>query len=145
MSAAVTSCGAAGWVSRLRGYRYHPRDPLSGAPWPPMPTVFTELATEAADWAGYDGFAPDARLINRYEPFDVTGGEAHEVKGYDALMRLHEADPSKLLSDKGYDSDEWQQAPLRTKSIASSLCSSINAIAGRHRKSKPPSRSWRRL
>ena len=92
----VTNCGAAGWVSRLRGYRYHPRDPLSGAPWPPMPTVFTELATEAADWAGYDGFAPDACLINRYEPC----GEAHEVKGYDALMRLHEADPSKLLSDR---------------------------------------------
>ena len=34
MSAAVTNCGAAGWVSSLRGYRYHPRDPLSGAPWP---------------------------------------------------------------------------------------------------------------
>jgi Transposase DDE domain len=67
-----------------------------------MPTVSTELATEAADWAGYDGFLPDACLINRYEPY----GEAHEVKGYDALMRLHEADPSKLLSDKGYDSDE---------------------------------------
>ena len=67
-----------------------------------MPTVFTELATEAADWAGYDGFAPDACLINRYE----RCGEAHEVKGYDALMRLHEADPSKLLSDKGYDSDD---------------------------------------
>jgi hypothetical protein len=67
-----------------------------------MPTIFTELATEAADWAGYDGFAPDACLINRYEPC----GEAHEVKGYDALMRLHEADPSKLLSDKGYDSDD---------------------------------------
>jgi hypothetical protein len=33
-------------------------------------------------------------------------GEAHEVKGYDALMRLHEADPSKLLSDKGYVSDD---------------------------------------
>jgi alkylated DNA repair dioxygenase AlkB len=78
----VTNCGAAGWVSRLRGYRYHPRDPLSGAPWPPMPTVFTERATEAADWAGYDGFAPDACLINRYEPC----GEAHEVKGYDALI-----------------------------------------------------------
>ena len=45
--------------------------------------VFTELATEAADWAGYDGLAPDACLINRYEPC----GEAHEVKGYDALMR----------------------------------------------------------
>ena len=39
---------------------------------------------------------PPACLINRYEPC----GEAHEVKGYDALMRLHEADPSKLLSDR---------------------------------------------
>ena len=38
--------------------------------------------------------------------FDVTGGEAHEVKGYDALMRPHEADPSNLLGDKGYDSDD---------------------------------------
>jgi transposase len=38
--------------------------------------------------------------------FDVTGGEAHEVKGYEALMRLHEANPSKLLGDKGYDSDD---------------------------------------
>jgi hypothetical protein len=35
------------------------------------------VATEAADWAGYDGFAPDACLINRYEPC----GEALEVKG----------------------------------------------------------------
>ncbi|MFZ3327129.1 MAG: transposase, partial [Methylocella sp.] len=48
-------------------------------------------------------YADNARCL---EPFDVTGGEAHEVKGYDALMRLHEADPSKLLSDKGDDSDD---------------------------------------
>ena len=33
-------------------------------------------------------------------------GEAHEVKGYEALMRLHDADPDRLLGDKGYDSDE---------------------------------------
>ena len=25
--------------------------------------------------------------------FDVTGGEAHEVKGYDALMELHDINP----------------------------------------------------
>src|SRR6266700_3778068 len=37
--------------------------------------------------------------------FDVTGGEVHEVKGYDALMQLHEIDPAKLIGDKGYDSD----------------------------------------
>jgi transposase len=38
--------------------------------------------------------------------FDVTPGEAHEVKGYDALMELHDVDPDKLVGDKGYDSDE---------------------------------------
>jgi transposase len=38
--------------------------------------------------------------------FEVTGGEAHEVKGYEVLMKLHDADPDRLLGDKGYDSDE---------------------------------------
>jgi len=38
--------------------------------------------------------------------FDVTGGEAHEVKGYDALMELYDVNPDRLLGDKGYDSDE---------------------------------------
>jgi transposase len=33
-------------------------------------------------------------------------GEAHEVKGYDTLMKLHDVDPDRLLGDKGYDSDE---------------------------------------
>jgi hypothetical protein len=32
--------------------------------------------------------------------FDVTGGEAHEVKGYDALMELHDNDPDRLLGDR---------------------------------------------
>ena len=31
MSAAMTNCGEAGWVSDRRGYRYAPLDPLSGA------------------------------------------------------------------------------------------------------------------
>jgi len=35
----------------------------------------------------------------------VTPGEDHEVKGYDALMELHDIDPDRLLGDKGYDSD----------------------------------------
>ena len=34
--------------------------------------------------------------------FDLTGGEAHEVKG----MELHDINPDKLLGDKGYDSDD---------------------------------------
>jgi transposase len=38
--------------------------------------------------------------------FELTGGEAHEVKGYEALMKLHNVEPDRLLGDKGYDSDE---------------------------------------
>ncbi|PWB89340.1 DNA oxidative demethylase AlkB [Methylosinus sporium] len=68
MSTGMTNCGAVGWVSDLRGYRYERCDPLSGAPWPHMPKVFAEVATAAAAFAGYDGFTPDACLINRYEP-----------------------------------------------------------------------------
>jgi len=37
--------------------------------------------------------------------FELTGGEAHEVKGYDTLMERCEAQPEKLLGDKGYDAD----------------------------------------
>jgi DNA oxidative demethylase len=68
MSVAMTNCGRAGWVTDLRGYRYDPIDPESGCPWPPMPDAIRNLAVEAARAAGYDGYAPDACLINRYEP-----------------------------------------------------------------------------
>jgi hypothetical protein len=36
----------------------------------------------------------------------VTGGEAHEVKGYEALMELHDINPDRLLGANGYDSDD---------------------------------------
>ena len=35
----------------------------------------------------------------------MTDGEAHEVKGYEALIELHDVAPDRLLGDKGYDSD----------------------------------------
>lgn len=68
MSVAMTNCGALGWVSDRTGYRYEAADPLTGLPWPAMPDSFVALAQAAAQLAGYDGFAPDACLINRYEP-----------------------------------------------------------------------------
>jgi len=68
MSVAMTNCGAAGWVTDRRGYRYDRRDPASGLPWPPMPALFHDLAAAAAAEAGFSGFRPDACLINRYEP-----------------------------------------------------------------------------
>lgn len=68
MSVAMTNCGALGWVSDRSGYRYDHMDPFSGQPWPPMPALFARLAMEAAQAAGFEGFAPDACLINRYTP-----------------------------------------------------------------------------
>ena len=61
LSVRMTSCGAWGWVSDRRGYRYEARHP-SGAAWPPIP------ASVRAVW---DAVAPDARppescLVNWY-------------------------------------------------------------------------------
>lgn len=68
MSVALTNCGALGWTSDRRGYRYTGIDPLTGQAWPAMPEAFTRLAREAALAAGFDGFAPDACLVNHYLP-----------------------------------------------------------------------------
>jgi alkylated DNA repair protein (DNA oxidative demethylase) len=68
MSVAMTNCGPLGWVSDATGYRYDANDPRSGHPWPPLPASFQALATQAAHEAGFDGFVPDACLVNRYEP-----------------------------------------------------------------------------
>ena len=68
MSVGMTNCGALGWVSDRTGYRYERTDPLSGQPWPPMPAGFADMAARAAAEAGFDGFRPDACLINCYEP-----------------------------------------------------------------------------
>jgi len=68
MSVAMTNCGALGWTTDRSGYRYDCNDPQSGKPWPAMPPAFDELATQAAERAGFPGFSPDACLINRYLP-----------------------------------------------------------------------------
>lgn len=68
MSVAMSNCGALGWVSDRKGYRYAPIDPLSGEAWPTMPGFMQEFARDVAASAGYPAFAPDACLINEYLP-----------------------------------------------------------------------------
>ena len=68
MSVAMTNCGSVGWVTDRAGYRYDGIDPESGKPWPAMPPSFRALAGQAAAQAGFDGFSPEACLINRYQP-----------------------------------------------------------------------------
>ncbi len=68
MSVAMTNCGDAGWLSDRSGYRYDAIDPETNRRWPAMPDVFAHLAARAASAAGFERFAPNACLINRYEP-----------------------------------------------------------------------------
>lgn len=68
MSVAMTNCGAAGWITDRRGYRYAATDPLTDLGWPPMPDAFLALAKDAADIGGFADFSPDSCLINRYVP-----------------------------------------------------------------------------
>ncbi|MCA1509448.1 DNA oxidative demethylase AlkB [Bradyrhizobium sp. NBAIM01] len=68
MSVAMTNCGERGWITDHTGYRYDPIDPRTGAPWPAMPPLLADLARRAAEQGGFEGFAPDACLVNRYEP-----------------------------------------------------------------------------
>ncbi len=76
MSVAMTNCGSVGWTSDRRGYRYSPTDPISDKPWPAMPALFSTLANDASEQAGFGRFNPDACLINQYQPGAQMG--AHQ-------------------------------------------------------------------
>ena len=85
MSVAMTNCGAQGWHSDARGYRYVDHDPDSGRPWPAMPASFVALASQAAATAGFGGFAPDCCLVNRYS----VGAQMGTHRDYDELDFSH--------------------------------------------------------
>ena len=95
-----------------------PSIPNPDKPWPAMPPVFRELAGQAAAQAGFAGFAPDACLINRYEP--------------GARMSLHQ------------DKDEQDfDAPIVSVSLG---LPAIFLFGGLKRSDKPqplPVRAWR--
>jgi alkylated DNA repair protein (DNA oxidative demethylase) len=85
MSVAMTNCGAVGWHSDARGYRYTERDPQTGRAWPPMSDAFLGLAQRAAAAAGFAGFAPDCCLVNRY----AVGAQMGTHRDYDELDLAH--------------------------------------------------------
>lgn len=68
-SVKMTNCGALGWVSDERGYRYQPHHPETGAPWPPIPE---RLLRAWQELAGYP-HPPQACLVNFYEPSAKMG------------------------------------------------------------------------
>jgi alkylated DNA repair protein (DNA oxidative demethylase) len=105
MSVAMTNCGRAGWLTDRSGYRYDGVDPETGQPWPAMPECFRELASRAADRAGYPGFVPDACLINRYAP----GHQADAASG-PGRARLGTPDCLGVAGSAGHLPVRWAEA-----------------------------------
>ena len=63
MSVTTTSFGALGWTTDAAGYRYEPRHPSTGRPWPAIPAALTDLWAELVD----PRTPPDACLVNFYD------------------------------------------------------------------------------
>jgi alkylated DNA repair protein (DNA oxidative demethylase) len=114
MGVAMTNCGAAGWVSDRTGYRYDALDPGTGRRWPAMPDVFRELAEKAAARAGWVGFAPDACLVNRYEPrVQLTLHQDKNERDFSApIVSVSLGLPAVFLFGGSRRSDKTRRIPL---------------------------------
>ncbi|MDN5781131.1 MAG: DNA oxidative demethylase AlkB [Luteimonas sp.] len=115
MSVAMSNCGALGWVSDRRGYRYVACDPLDGRPWPAMPPVFAQLAADAAREAGFDHFVPDACLVNRYEPGTrLSLHQDRDERDFDApIVSVSLGLPATFVFGGAARTDRVQRIPLR--------------------------------
>ena len=115
MSVAMSNCGEVGWISDRRGYRYVPYDPLDGQPWPAMPPLFAQLAAEAARAAGFEGFAPDACLINCYQPGTrLSLHQDRDERDLDApIVSVSLGLPATFLFGGPARGDRVQRVPLR--------------------------------
>jgi alkylated DNA repair protein (DNA oxidative demethylase) len=62
LSVRMSNCGPLGWLSDRTGYRYSPTHPVTGEPWPTIPSMVLAL------WHATTGAAypPEACLINYY-------------------------------------------------------------------------------
>ncbi len=62
-SVRMLNLGPLGWVSDEAGYRYQPRHPDTGAPWPPLPAIVRRAWEELANYR----HPPEACLVNFYD------------------------------------------------------------------------------
>jgi alkylated DNA repair protein (DNA oxidative demethylase) len=61
-SVVMTGCGPLGWVSDRAGYRYQPTHPVTGRPWPAIPSRLMALWREVTRYP----HPPEACLVNFY-------------------------------------------------------------------------------
>jgi alkylated DNA repair protein (DNA oxidative demethylase) len=114
MSVALTNCGALGWTSDRRGYRYTTHDPQTGRAWPAMSTALCRLAQDAAAQAGFPGFVPDACLVNRYAPGSrLSLHQDKDERAYDApIVSVSLGLPAVFLFGGKARSDKAARVPL---------------------------------
>jgi alkylated DNA repair protein (DNA oxidative demethylase) len=80
-SVEMTNCGALGWVSDEKGYRYQAFHPRTLRPWPPIPA----LALRSWDELGAYPAPPEACLVNVYDASAKLGlHQDHEEEDFDA-------------------------------------------------------------
>ncbi|MEM0899393.1 MAG: alpha-ketoglutarate-dependent dioxygenase AlkB [Pseudomonadota bacterium] len=78
LSVRMTNCGSLGWVTdKERGYRYQPHHPVTGKPWPDIPSKLMELWAELSAWQQ----EPEACLVNFYDASAKMG--LHQDKDED--------------------------------------------------------------
>ena len=74
-SVRMTNSGPLGWVSDAQGgYRYQATHPVTGEPWPPMPTALLKIWRDVTQYAA----PPEACLINYYAPIAKMGSHRDE-------------------------------------------------------------------
>lgn len=120
MSVALSNCGALGWTTDSRGYRYTAQDPASGRDWPAMPEVFLQLAREAAAAAGFGRFTPDACLLNRYVPgARMSLHQDKNERDFEApIVSVSLGIPATFLFGGHQRSDKAVRVPLRHGDVA---------------------------
>jgi alkylated DNA repair protein (DNA oxidative demethylase) len=65
MSVRMTNCGPLGWVSdKERGYRYQAAHPVTGKPWPQIPSALLALWSQLSHYP----HPAEACLVNFYSP-----------------------------------------------------------------------------
>jgi alkylated DNA repair protein (DNA oxidative demethylase) len=65
----MSNCGPLGWVSDEHGYRYEPKHPQTGRPWPAIPDALIAMWNDIARYP----HPPQACLINYYGPGTKMG------------------------------------------------------------------------
>jgi alkylated DNA repair protein (DNA oxidative demethylase) len=110
----MCNLGPLGWVADRDGYRYQPRHPESGRPWPPLPASLLDL------WQAVAGFPhpPEACLVNLYragarmglhqdrDEADLDAPVVSVSLGDDALFRVggrNRRDPTRSLTLRSGD------------------------------------------